>query len=222
MTKTAEEKMFWILLMVGADILESVKALKLAAGIDKSEEDGYDLSPTFDAETLRIAAYDQNVDGLYAVAQISDGSLDLPPDIDTLTELACSYLNAIQKLVNDGEQVTTSEGARALRQMNPMFSGVSDNFALDKRMRFLILHAPRFTALRDEPYVIINRDPAYGRPEADYKIMTHAVMAKDFTPAHHDEKSRIDFYSAIAAKTTANPIRAPLDPEIARSMFMAG
>ena len=220
MTKTAEEKMFWILLMVGADILGSVKALKLAAGIDNCEEDGYDLRPTFDAETLRIAAYDQDIEGLYAVAQLSDESLDLPPDVDPLTKLACSYLNAIQGIASDGNQVKTNEGARALHQLNPIFSGVSDNLPLDKRMRFLIVHAPRFTALRNEPYAIINRDPSYGRPETDYKIMLDAFIAKDFTPARHDERSRVALYNDIAARITANPIHAPMDPEIARSMFM--
>ena len=124
MTKTAEEKMFWILLMVGADILGSVKALKLAAGIDNCEEDGYDLRPTFDAETLRIAAYDQEIEGLYAVAQLSDESLDLPPDVDPLTKLACSYLNAIQGIASDGNQVKTNEGARASPAEPDIFGGL--------------------------------------------------------------------------------------------------
>ena len=217
MTRSAEEKMFRVLLMLGADILESVNALKVDAGIIDEDED---IQPLFNPEMLRNWQYDHSVDDLYAMVELVDVSLDVPLHIDPLTERAYRYAQTLKSLIYTADAIATDAAREALSGLEPLFPGVSDDPALHMRMRFLIDNHRELSDVFDRLALAGWRDREFGRSAADYETLSREYAEWGTDGYRPTEAQFVAFCDRMGAMLTPIPKQAPMDPAIARSMFM--
>jgi hypothetical protein len=216
-TRSAEEKMFRVLLMLGADILESVNALKIDAGIVDEDED---LQPLFTPEMLRYSQYDHSVDDLYAMVELVDTGLDVPLHIDPLTARAFRLVHTLKSLIYTADAIDTDASREALAGLDPLFPGVRDDPALHMRMRFLIADHREFPDVFERLGLARWRDREFGRSAADYETLSREYAGCGTDGYGPTEAQFVAFCDRMGSMLTPIPKQAPMDPAIARSMFM--
>ena len=220
MKRTPEEKMFRILITLGADILEAAEGLRAYQALDDEDADELQARPTFNADTLRLAINEHKIDELDALIDLDDTSEAPAQGIDPLTTTAREYLNALWA-ISHRLRTTTEAAAQAVHTIYPLFIGVSDNEKLDQRMRFLLTHHRGFRKLSLKGGVYDFYDRRGGRPEVDFRTIADAAATIRDGTTPLSETQIIEFCATLAAKITpGNHDYNKIDPRIARATGM--